>query len=107
MDERNLASGPLENAVRLTGGTQNLLLRFRRGDREFVLRRPSAELREVGGKSSARVDSVLKSLAGSRVPHAALMSGCTDEAMSGRKFYLTAPCDDLNPNCAAGVQTRH
>ena len=40
MDERNLASGPLENAVRLTGGTQNLLLRFRRGDRKFVLRRP-------------------------------------------------------------------
>ncbi|PMZ44374.1 phosphotransferase family protein, partial [Pseudomonas sp. GW247-3R2A] len=38
MDTRGLESGPIEAPLRLTGGTQNLLLRFRRGTREFVLR---------------------------------------------------------------------
>jgi len=103
MDERELASGPLENAVRLTGGTQNLLLRFRRGEREFVLRRPSAALREVGGKTIAREARMLKALAGSRVPHAGLVAACDDEAVLGAKFYLMEPVDGFNPNSAAGL----
>jgi len=61
-------SGPIKAAVRLAGGTQNLLLRFRRGVREFVLRRPSLELREVGGKTIVREARLLKVLAGSQVP---------------------------------------
>ncbi|WP_417780080.1 phosphotransferase family protein [Stutzerimonas xanthomarina] len=107
MDGRELASGPLENAVRLTGGTQNLLLRFRRGEREFVLRRPSAALREVGGKTIAREARMLKALAGSRVPHAGLVAACDDEAVLGAKFYLMEPVDGFNPNSAAGLPLPH
>lgn len=107
MDERKLASGPLEDPVRLTGGTQNLLLRFRRGNREFVLRRPSAELREVGGKTIAREARMLKALAGSRVPHAALIAACDDETVLGAKFYLMEPIDGFNPNSAAGLPLPH
>ena len=40
MDSQGLESGPVEAPVVLTGGTQNLLLHFRRGARDFVLRRP-------------------------------------------------------------------
>jgi|SRR5690606_12768530 len=103
MDERKLASGPLEDPVRLAGGTQNLLLRFRRGDREFVLRRPSAELREVGGKTIAREARMLKALAGSRAPHAALIAACDDKTVLGAKFYLMESVDGFNPNSAAGL----
>jgi hypothetical protein len=38
MDGRGLPGGPFESVERLGGGTQNILLRFRRGDREYVLR---------------------------------------------------------------------
>src|SRR5690606_32922920 len=107
MDERELASGPLENAVRLTGGTQNLLLRFRRGEREFVLRRPSAALREVGGKTIAREARMLKALADSQVPHAGLIAACDDEAVLSTKFYLMEPVDGFNPNSAAGLPLPH
>ena len=68
MDSKGLESGSIEAPLRLTGGTQNLLLRFRRGTREFVLRRPSRELCEVGSKTIAREARLLKALAGSPVP---------------------------------------
>ena len=35
MDDRGLEAGPIEAAERPPGGTQNLLLRFRRGERWF------------------------------------------------------------------------
>ena len=39
MDERGLGAGPITDTELIAGGTQNVLLRFRRGEREFVLRR--------------------------------------------------------------------
>lgn len=107
MDEQQLESGSLKDAVRLTGGTQNLLLRFKRGGRYFVLRRPSVELREVGGKTIAREARMLAALAGSPVPHAALIAACDDESILGAKFYLMEPVDGFNPNSAAGLPLPH
>ena len=40
MDTKELGSGPLEAVEPLAGGTQNLLLKFDRAGRSFVLRRP-------------------------------------------------------------------
>ena len=37
-----VGSGPITDATILTGGTQNVLIRFRRGDQEMVVRRPLA-----------------------------------------------------------------
>lgn len=107
MDAQGLESGPIEAPVRLTGGTQNLLLRFRRGGREFVLRRPSLELRDVGGKTIAREARLLKALAGSHVPHAGLIAACDDETVLGAKFYLMEPVQGFNPNCAEGLPAPH
>jgi hypothetical protein len=39
MDQQGLSSGPITDVERLTGGTQNILLRFRRGGGDDVLRR--------------------------------------------------------------------
>ncbi|KRP76143.1 phosphotransferase family protein [Pseudomonas veronii] len=107
MDTQDLESGPIKAAVRLAGGTQNLLLRFRRGVREFVLRRPSLELREVGGKTIVREARLLKVLAGSQVPHAGLIADCTDQAVLGSSFYLMEPVQGFNPNSAAGLPAPH
>ena len=103
MDSQGLECGPIEAPIRLTGGTQNLLLRFRRGSREFVLRRPSRELREVGGKTIAREARLLKALAGSQVPHAGLIADCADPGVLGASFYLMEPIQGFNPNCATGL----
>lgn len=107
MDAHGLESGPIEAPLRLTGGTQNLLLRFRRGSREFVLRRPSRALREVGSKTIARESRLLKALAGSPVPHAALIADCVDQDVLGASFYLMEPVQGFNPNCAEGLPTPH
>ena len=40
MDACGLEAGPIVDPTALAGGTQNVLVRFRRGDRHFVLRRP-------------------------------------------------------------------
>ena len=40
MDGQSLGKGPIKHAQLLAGGTQNILVRFRRSGRDFVLRRP-------------------------------------------------------------------
>ena len=39
MSEQGLGEGPLEDVAEITGGTQNILLRFSRDGREYVFRR--------------------------------------------------------------------
>lgn len=107
MDTKGLERGPIETPTRLTGGTQNLLLRFRRGSREFVLRRPSWELRDIGGKTIAREARLLKALAGSQVPHPGLIADCCDQEVLGASFYLMEPVHGFNPNSAAGLPAPH
>lgn len=50
MDTQQLGEGPLEHLERLSGGTQNILLRFRRAGRDYVLRRPPPVLRAIAMK---------------------------------------------------------
>ena len=42
MDKQGIGDGPIADASLLSGGTQNILMRFRRGDAAYVLRRPPA-----------------------------------------------------------------
>lgn len=51
MDAQGLQAGAVEDVQALTGGTQNILLRFRRGTREFVLRRPPLQPRLDGTRT--------------------------------------------------------
>ena len=98
MDEQGLESGELRGFERLTGGTQNLIVRFQRGNRSFVLRRPPLHPRPDGDKTILREARVLGALAGSRVPHPGLIAVCGDTRLIGSAFYLMEPVEGFNPS---------
>lgn len=105
MDREGLGSGPLEDAVRLAGGTQNILLRFRRGERTYVLRRPPSHLRANSNETMRREARVLAALKGTDVPHPGLIAACGDETVIGAAFYLMEPVDGFNPT--SGLPALH
>lgn len=89
MDEQALPAGPIERVEKLTGGTQNILVRFSRGDREYVLRRGPRHLRPGTNAALLREMQVLAALASTDVPHPRLIAPCRDETvLGGAVFYL-------------------
>lgn len=96
MDDQGLEDGPIIGVERLAGGTQNVLLRFRRGERTFVLRRPPPHKRDNSDETMRREARVLAALAGSDVPHPALIAAEPDESVIGAAFYLMEPVDGYN-----------
>ncbi len=105
MDSVGLGSGPVEEAVVLTGGTQNILLKFRRADRSYVLRRPPPHLRANSNETMRREARVLAAIAGSDVPHPGLIAACGDETVIGAAFSLMEPVEGFNPT--AGLPALH
>lgn len=100
MDERGLETGPICDASLLQGGTQNILVKFRRGGREFVLRRPPLHPHVNGNETMLREARTLAALAGSSVPHPALIGACGDASVLGAAFYLMEPIDGFNATVA-------
>lgn len=96
MDERGLGAGPIEGARILAGGTQNLLLRFHRGQRAFVLRRPSRHPRPRADETMLREARVLAALAGTDVRHPHFIAACADTSVIGTAFYLMDEVDGIN-----------
>ena len=91
MDAGGLEAGPIADVRPLSGGTQNIIVRFRRGGSEFVLRRPSRRPRPNAGQTMMREAQVLSALAGSDVPHPRLIAACADPSVLGAAFYLMEP----------------
>jgi aminoglycoside phosphotransferase (APT) family kinase protein len=99
MDERGLPRGAIEQVRQLAGGTQNILIRFSRGGRDYVLRRGPQHLRPASNEVLRREQRVLTALAGSEVPHPGFIAGCIDETvMNGAVFYLMEPIEGFNPS---------
>ncbi len=96
MDSQGLGDGPIENPEQLTGGTQNLLLRFGRAGRRYVLRRPPLHPRMDGNATMQREIRALGALAHTDVPHPGLIAGCLDPEVIGCNFYLMEPIDGFN-----------
>ena len=105
MDGQGLGSGDIVDVVQLTGGSQNVLLRFKRAGREYVLRRPPLNPRHDGSDTMRREARVLKALKGSDVPHAGLIAACDDASVLGAAFYLMEPLDGFN--AAVGMPPLH
>ena len=105
MDGEGLGAGPLENVKPLTGGTQNILIRFRRGTDDYVLRRPPLHLRKNSNETMRREARVLAALTDTDVPHPKFIAGCDDDTVLGAAFYLMAPVDGFNP--ASGLPALH
>jgi aminoglycoside phosphotransferase (APT) family kinase protein len=96
MDARALGGGPIGRIERLSGGTQNVLLRFSRGGREYVLRRPPEHKRENSDETMRREARVLGALAGTDVPHPALIAAEPTTGVIGASFYLMEPVDGFH-----------
>ncbi|MFN0148951.1 MAG: phosphotransferase family protein [Dehalococcoidia bacterium] len=94
MDEQALGGGPFEGVSPVLGGSQNILVRFRRGEREYVLRRGPAHLRPASNNVIRREMRLLAALSGTGVRHPGFIRGCADETvMGGAAFYLMEPVD--------------
>lgn len=101
MDTQRLETGPVTRARSIGGGTQNIMVRFSRGTREFVLRRGPIHPRKTTNDNLRREMRLLTALAGTTVPHARLIATCDDEYVLGESvFYLMEPIDGFN----AGVE---
>lgn len=105
MASQGLGRGPVTECRQLTGGTQNILLRFMVDGRDFVLRRPPAHPRPNSNETMRREARVLRALAGTGVPHPGFIAACEDEGVLGAVFYLMEPVDGFNP--AAGLPALH
>ncbi|SCW47272.1 Predicted kinase, aminoglycoside phosphotransferase (APT) family [Sphingobium faniae] len=97
MTDQGLGSGPVTHITPLAGGTQNILLRFTRDGRDYVFRRPPAHPRANSNETMRREARVLRALAGTDVPHPALIADGGDESILGVAFYLMEPVDGFNP----------
>ena len=93
MDARGLGEGPLDAVEPLAGGTQNLLLKFDRAGRTYVLRRPPEHKRKNSDETMRREARVLGALADTDVPHPRLIAAESDVGVLGAAFYLMEPID--------------
>ncbi|WP_338071516.1 phosphotransferase family protein [Actinomadura bangladeshensis] len=101
MDGRDLPGGPFEDVRSLAGGTQNTLIRFSRGGRDYVLRRGPAHLRARTNDVLRREARVLAALDGTGVPAPRLIAACPDESvLGGAVFYLMTPVEGFNATVA-------
>ena len=97
MSLQGLGDGPIEEVSSVTGGTQNIMLRFTRAGRPYVLRRGPRHLRPRSNSVILRETKVLAALAGSDVPHPHLIAACEDPSVLGDAvFYLMDPIDGFN-----------
>lgn len=106
MDGQGLPTGPFEGVSFIGGGTQNVLLRFKRGGRDFVLRRPPKHLRAKSNEVLRRESRLLAALNETDVPAPGLIAACTDESvLGGAVFYLMEPVNGFSP--ATGLPDLH
>jgi aminoglycoside phosphotransferase (APT) family kinase protein len=105
MDGQSLGHGALEAVTPLAGGTQNVLLRFVRDGRAYVLRRSPAHPRGDGNATNRREARVLGALASTNVPHPQLIAACSDTDVIGAAFYLMETIDGFNATVA--LPARH
>lgn len=97
MASRGLGAGPLGELQPIPGGTQNIMVRFTRDGRDYVLRRGPEHLRPRSNTSILRETRVLAALAGTDVPHPRLIDTCEDpDVLGGAVFYLMEPIDGFN-----------
>ena len=105
MDDHGIGDGPITSPKQLAGGTQNVIIGFDRGDDSYVLRRPPLHKRANSDETMRREARVLSALAGSAVPHPALIGAEADPSVLGAAFTLTAFVDGFNPT--VGLPSPH
>ncbi|MFF2087349.1 phosphotransferase family protein [Nocardia sp. NPDC058176] len=97
MDEQDLPEGEFGEVTAIGGGTQNIMLRFTRGDREYVLRRGPKHLRAKSNDVIRRESRLLGALDGTEIRSPRVIAACGDESVIGAVFYLMEPIHGFNP----------
>jgi aminoglycoside phosphotransferase (APT) family kinase protein len=97
MDAQGLGTGRLTDVRGISGGTQNVMLRFKRSGRDFVLRCPPQHKRANSDETMRREARILTALDRTDVPHPCLIAACGDVDVLGAAFYLMCPVDGFNP----------
>jgi aminoglycoside phosphotransferase (APT) family kinase protein len=100
MDEQSLPAGQIVDVEPLTGGTQNVLIRFSRGGRRYVLRRPPLHKRANSDETMRREARVLSALGNTSVPHPELLAACSHTDVLGAAFYLMEAVTGASPRQA-------
>ena len=95
LDQHGIGAGPLTDVTQLTGGTQNILVRFVRDGVSYVLRRGPRHKRDSSDTVMAREATVLNALTGSNVPHPAFVASETENIdLIGSVFYVMRAIDN-------------
>ncbi|MGO4443909.1 phosphotransferase family protein [Mycobacterium sp. 2YAF39] len=87
---------PLEASF-LSGGTQNVIYKIRRGENVCVLRMPPTGAPPDRDKGILREWRIIEALDGTDVPHTAAVGVCSDATVLGRPFYLMGFVDGWSP----------
>ena len=96
MDGVGLESGPIEAPRQLEGGTQNVMLRFRRGARGIRAAPRAAQPGDGRQPHDAAGGAAAGGLAGTDVPHPRLVALCDDPGVLGGVFYLMEVVEGFN-----------
>ena len=114
MDGEGLPGGAIEDVQPVGGGTQNIMLRFRRGGGDYVLRRGPRHLRPRSNDALRREIRMLGALRETEVACPRIVAACVDEdVLGGAVFYLMEPVEGFNatvslPDLHTGdAQIRH
>lgn len=97
MDTQGLGQGAICDMQSVTGGTQNVLVRFKRSGREFILRRPPISPRPGNDETMRREARVLAAIKQSDTPHPRLIAACSQTNVLGVAFYLMEPVQGFGP----------
>lgn len=100
VDNGVLAAPGLGGVRQLAGGTQNIVLRFSNGGRDYVLRHPPSSPRPNSNNLLEREIRLLAALADSAVPRPTVVAACTDLSVVGGVFYVMEAIDGFNPTVA-------
>lgn len=95
MDGQGLPGGPITEVAPVLGGTQNVMVRFARGGRPYILRRPPLHARQKSNEVLRREARLLGVLRDTRVPAPRLIAAQTAQEPV---FYLMEPVDGFNPS---------
>lgn len=93
LDHSGVGAGPITQVVTLTGGTQNVLVKFTRDGHDYVLRRPPTNKRRNSDEAMRREARVLAALTGSTVPHPQLRASEEDESRFGDACFVMDAID--------------
>jgi aminoglycoside phosphotransferase (APT) family kinase protein len=93
LDGQGLEAGQPITVEPLAGGSSNAMFVIERGSAAWVLRRPAQVAAERADAGMLREYQILQALAGSDVPHPAVIGVCEDRSVLGCTFYLMQRVD--------------